>query len=341
MDGRVNPILLTMLQGVYDNGSPLSKLKGTLHIAQKIWKFIVGHWKSLIRIGFEIEIPHVKPGTRKILPIDCFFLPQQLNQRRNELITFPSPNDLNINMMPFKMCREFENCFLPENLRQYWELFIQPLFSPYREASARLEEGKVCYITIHESLVGPGKSQRRPGLQIELGAINRMTEQKSSQGVAHTNDEEVMGNGIADTEFYRHPYASATWMIDIVKGGIYMATNVSESCAVWNSQIRYDKINKAKEIIGSHGNIDIIKPYIGKQTIMDPNKIYWITDRTPHESLQLKKETYQQYFKLVTHWVSHWFEDYYTKNPLGLMPDSFTRIVRGSKLEDNDQMKFD
>ena len=83
-----------------------------------------------------------------------------------------------------------------------------------------------------------------------------------------------------------------------------------------------------------------MSPWPGKKRIMKPNCMYWITDRTPHESLPLKEETYRQYFRLVTHQVSLWFEDHSTKNPLGLVPDpKITKIVKGSKFECPTQLK--
>ena len=73
---------------------------------------------------------------------------------------------------------------------------------------------------------------------------------------------------------------------------------------------------------------------------MDPNTMYWITDRTPHESLPLNNNTYRQYFRLVTHQVSLWFEDHSTKNPLGAVPDPIiTKIVKGSKFGDHSLLK--
>ncbi|CAK4744617.1 unnamed protein product, partial [Aphanomyces euteiches] len=55
----------------------------------------------------------------------------------------------------------------------------------------------------------------------------------------------------------------------------------------------------------------------------------WITDRTPHESLPLKKTQYRQFFRLVTSQVSHWYADHSTPNPLGILPT--TKIIYGNK----------
>ena len=45
---RLNPILCVIFEGVYDNNSPLSALRGTPHITRMIWKLITSYWQSLI-----------------------------------------------------------------------------------------------------------------------------------------------------------------------------------------------------------------------------------------------------------------------------------------------------
>ena len=60
--------------------------------------------------------------------------------------------------------------------------------------------------------------------------------------------------------------------------------------------------------------------------------MYWITDKTPHESLPLKEKTMRQFFRIVTADVSFWFRDHSTPNPLGVLPDpEVTQIVSGDK----------
>ena len=76
--------------------------------------------------------------------------------------------------------------------------------------------------------------------------------------------------------------------------------------------------------------------------MMKSNTIYWITDRTPHEALPLAHQTYRQYFSLVTHEVSLWFEDSSTKNPLGVEPDPcITKVVKRLENGDCDVSKVD
>ena len=63
--------------------------------------------------------------------------------------------------------------------------------------------------------------------------------------------------------------------------------------------------------------------------------MYWITDRTPHESLPMRNEQYRQFFRIVTSEVSFWYKYHSTPNPLGVVPDpAITKIVAGNKFSD-------
>merc|ERR1712038_619151 len=321
-----------------------------------IWRFIVEYWKSFIKRGSNLPTPtDMEPGTRKTVPQDKFVI-------EASDITFPDPKSqsscININMMPFVMNPNFEDCYLPEILREHWKQLVEPLFTSYH-AHADLQEGKICFLTIHESLVKCDQSQRRPGLHTDNpGKLNFMDEKvttssnnqrtgmpeeerSTSYNDNHTNAETSKGGGSSHANFYEHHWGmEVNLRRNEVEGGIYMASNVPRSCAVWNSQVQSDESKKGNEIIGKHGDIEFLRPYIGNRRMMKPNCIYWITDRTPHESLPVKEETYRQYFRLVTHQVSLWFEDHSTKNPFGLLPDpKITKIVRGSKFGDPGQLK--
>lgn len=84
------------------------------------------------------------------------------------------------------------------------------------------------------------------------------------------------------------------------------------------------------------GDVEHLREFLPESETMKPNKMYWITDRTPHEALPLKAGCYRQYFRLVTSQVSVWFEEHSTKNPLGVVPDpTVTEIVKGSKFSKN------
>jgi len=209
-------------------------------------------------------------------------------------------------------------------------------------ASAELEKEKICFLTIQESHVLNNQSQRRPGLHTENpGTVMIEKESITPQERVSFKEKGHEGKGSTTVRFYEHHWGmGVNRRMHKVQGGIYMASNVKNSCRVWNSQVRCDENNQDMEIIRRNGDIEYLRPYLGPSTIMKPNNIYWITDRTPHESLPLPKDTYRQYFRLVTHQVSLWFEDHSTKNPLGILPDpNITKIVKGSKFGEPCQLR--
>merc|ERR1711972_139009 len=76
-----------------------------------------------------------------------------------EVIEFPPPQDININMMPFVIGSKES---VPQAYAHYW-----PLIQKCQDVMDPDEVGKIGYLTIHESLVEKGNSQRRPGLHVE------------------------------------------------------------------------------------------------------------------------------------------------------------------------------
>ena len=326
----LNPILRALLEGVYDDCSPLSSLRGTPHITRNIWMHLTEYWKSFIKLSqnksskvWPPTPPNMTPGSEEYVPMEKFVM--ELKE-----IVFPPSSNININMMPFILETHFEKCRLPENMRSYHKNLILPMLYGY--VGLDKEIGKVCYLTIHESYVESNQTQRRPGLHTDNPGKIFM---EKFDGFSSTNKrfKSLEGNGSPFVRFYEHHWGiGVNIRRDYAEGGIYMASNVENSCAVWNAKIECDSKNDDAEIIGKHGDIEHLRHCIGKEEIMKPNRIYWITDRTPHESLPMTKDSLRQYFRLVTHQVSLWFEDHSTKNPLGLSPDStFTKIVKGSK----------
>ena len=145
MTENLNPILKVILEGVYDDSCHLSLLRGTPHIVQLI---VCGDADDTINeIAQNIGRDQLHPGEIKNFPGNQFFL-------ETANANFPEPQDLDIHMMPFVLESSFEKCYLPENLRLYWENMIKPLFR-MQNGDCRSEEGKVCYLSIYE---GPSDS---------------------------------------------------------------------------------------------------------------------------------------------------------------------------------------
>ena len=88
------------------------------------------------------------------------------------------------------------------------------------------------------------------------------------------------------------------------------------------------------------GQVGKIHTLLVPETVLPPcnspwGQVYWITDKTPHESLPLKEKTMRQFFRIVTSEVSFWFRDPSTPNPLGVLPDPETsKLVTGDKFSE-------
>ena len=68
------------------------------------------------------------------------------------------------------------------------------------------------------------------------------------------------------------------------EGGIFMASNISNSCTVWNAEVEHSHIGKL-------GSLEHLRSLLGKGASVAAGELIWITDRTPHESLPLPAST--------------------------------------------------
>ena len=324
---KLNPITKAFLEGVYDNKCVLNKLHGLWNILQTIMKHVRNYWKENI-----VETRSIRNKERVVhgdiisylnlhKPVNSEQFPYvhgyDYGQRK---IEFPRRSDININMMPFVLHEEFKKCRLPSYLKDYWNCIISDCIFDDDEI------GKICYLTIHESEVSANETQRRPGIHTEKpgrlelrgGSVSGFESGQGSSPILRNRVFDDWGCGIAS-------YEQDSFEI---RGGIFMASNVPSSCRVWDCQIVDDNC------IGHLGDIEHLRSLLPESEVMEPNCLYWLTDRTPHESLPLRKKTYRQFFRLVTSQVSLWFEDHSTKNPLGVVPDpNSTKIVKGSKFK--------
>ena len=199
-------------------------------------------------------------------------------------VNFPFSKNININMMPFIIG---DKTSIPIDYRHYYPLIEKC----YRDEN---EMGKIGYLSITESLVKKGTSQRRPFIHTE----------KTSMG--------PWGGGWGKGKF------EDTNTI----GGIYMASNIDNSCRAWNIHI---------EDTGQLGNCEHFKHLLENEYILKKNELVWMTDSCPHESLPLYEDTYRQWFRFVTSNVSVWYKEHSTTNSLGILPNC--EIIRGSKFE--------
>ena len=79
-------------------------------------------------------------------------------------VTFPEPRGIEINMMPFIMG---DYSTIPEIYQHYRPLIDLCLQDTHDLDRCSQELGKIGYLTIHESLVMAGETQRRPGLHTD------------------------------------------------------------------------------------------------------------------------------------------------------------------------------
>lgn len=200
-------------------------------------------------------------------------------------VKFPIPANININMLPFIIGDEKS---IPVEYRHYYKSLIEscPVDSN--------ELGKVGYLTITESLVKKGTSQRRPGI--------------------HTDGTKIMGWGSG--------WGGGKFVDGKIAGGIYLASSVENSCRAWNVHI---------DDPGHLGDCEHLLDSFKNEQIMDKDELFWMTDRCPHESISLTKTTYRQFFRFVTSQVSVWFAKHSTPNYLGIMPNC--EIILDSKFE--------
>lgn len=210
-------------------------------------------------------------------------------------VTFPQPADININMMPFIMG---DNKTIPDDYKAYIPLIDACKVPSY-------EEGKTYYLTIHECTVEEGHYQRRPGLHTDRHATFNWGNGNKGAGIERAN---------FDGPFF-HGWGGL--------GGIYMASNVSGTCAVWDSYI---------EEPGLLGDCEEKREELGKPILLDANQLYWITDGTPHESLPMPTTGCRQFFRLVSSEVDLWYEQHSTPNPLGVAPQG--KIITENKFEE-------
>lgn len=186
-------------------------------------------------------------------------------------VSFPTATDLCVNMMPF-IFGDKES--LPKNLHSYLPLI----------EAANLMKGSTAYLTIHESYVEAGTSQRRPGI--------------------HTDGTKAS------------PWGGGGWGGLSREKGIYLASTDGR-CKVWDTQ--------AFNVDNHGGVLDTLDEGIE----LHGNKMYWITDRTPHEALPSVESGYRQFYRLVADEVGVWWDKHSTKNPLGVQPNC--KVITESK----------
>eukprot|EP00519_Triparma_laevis_P014803 CAMPEP_0182492648 /NCGR_PEP_ID=MMETSP1321-20130603/1733_1 /TAXON_ID=91990 /ORGANISM="Bolidomonas sp., Strain RCC1657" /LENGTH=467 /DNA_ID=CAMNT_0024695181 /DNA_START=21 /DNA_END=1424 /DNA_ORIENTATION=- len=231
-------------------------------------------------------------------------------------VAFPEPQDININMLPF---HAGDIHSLPKEYQHYWPL-IQSCNSRWRDREVRSQRNVppkdkpplIAYLTIHESQVAPSTSHRRCGL--------------------HTETPGVVINGSIkpSVDFSYHPWGMGSIAFGAPKNGIYMASNVAASTLLYDCEVKEDCMDRVEG-----GDCSFLRHYMGDGIQCEANQIYWITDRTPHESVILKEGGYRQFFRVVEGEIGVWWEDHSTENEKVKVPPT-VKILTGSKFGGGD-----
>mmetsp|Transcript_88010 Transcript_88010/g.249340 ORF Transcript_88010/g.249340 Transcript_88010/m.249340 type:complete len:360 (-) Transcript_88010:124-1203(-) len=258
----IDPILRCLLLGTADPHSPLRLLRGHGPCIQQIWCHLEGQWRE-----------HIVSDTHAFVKVAH--------------VQFPDPTGISINMMPFVMG---DKASVPFEYHSYW-----PLIEACRIPGD--QKGQVGYLTVDESFVEAGQSQRRRGLHVERSTVQTTP----TRGGIRKRRVHHWGRG-----FYGE---------DKLKDGIYMASSLPETCRLWHARVKDPEAS-----VGHLGDIEHLRRTLGGGTFATAGDLVWLTDCTPHESVPLRREGWRQFFRLVTSPVEVWYEQHSTRNRLGVEP---------------------
>ncbi len=206
-------------------------------------------------------------------------------------VSFPKPQGININMMPFVFG---DKSSLPKEYHGYLPLIEKANFA----------KGSVAYLTIHESVVEKGSTQRRPGLHTD-GTNGELAESSSDGGWGGGS----WGGGSSNVDSGGW---GGGWGGIKESKGIYIASS-DGTCNIYDAYVSNKNVDK-------HGGTLKESVQNTKCVSAKPSTMYWITDRTPHESIPVKETTNRQFFRLVSEDIHAWYKKHSTPNPLGIEP---------------------
>ena len=209
-------------------------------------------------------------------------------------VVFPAYSGVNVNMMPFIM-GDIDS--IPPEYQQYAEMISA--------CSVREDEiGRIGYLSISESEVASGATQRRPGLHTEGTDAG---DGLSCHGGDSSSDHGRGGYSGEPTKKKKEKKKAKRF------GGVYMASNVDDSCVVYDMSVR---------VPGRHGDCEHLKedPLVkaSKKTLMKSGELFWVTDRCLHEALPVQQNVRRQWFRLVAGNLGMWYSKHNTPNRLGI-----------------------
>ena len=203
--------------------------------------------------------------------------------RHEGQVEFPEYTGVNVNMMPIIMG---DDGSVPNNLKQYLPMIHRCNF----------RSGTTVYLSVSESFVRQGETQRRPGI--------------------HTDGTATLGwGGGGWGGGYRPPpppkkdEEKPSPPVSVPTKGIYLASTDGR-CRIW------DCVTLDVDNLGAAAEPDALS------LEAEPGAMYWITDRTPHESLPALQDGHRQWFRLVADEIGAWYSRHSTPNPFGIAPNA-------------------
>jgi hypothetical protein len=346
----------TFLIGLYDPSSSLRVLRGQQDVLRIIWIFVCEEWwhehihrfiPKLYRyrgmnmrsvtgvplrphqVRAEDYIPDLTTVRTRLIqewkePTDADFVfsgcPMAVIARD---IVFPGSSSLNknefahqqdnklcINMMPFDLSKPNET--LPAWCHGYIpmiEVCASYMKNLLYVGTHFPVPSQTAFLTIDERVVHKGETHRRKGLHVEAPIW-------------------TSSSGVAPASLY---WGGGPIRASRIQGGIFCASNVSNTTALWNCQVH----DPDAHVIRRHGSLEHCRRLLGKPSkILQAGEMIWMTDRTPHESLPMPYTGERQFFRLVVGKVSAWFTEHNTPNPLGYQPnthDPSIQIIQTNK----------
>ncbi|KAJ3004207.1 UNVERIFIED_CONTAM: hypothetical protein HDU68_005239 [Siphonaria sp. JEL0065] len=332
-----NKLLPLLIHGVRDSHSPLHIFLRDTDAFRLVLKAIcIQNFQDWIDPGVRDHSTGYPSLSNRPIPKGMVVFPEHINFPPPLLDEHGTPRAFQVNMMPFEMINPdpgLNSYFLYWDHEYNAETVANALpkdckrYSPLIAACLRrckTEWGKTGYLTIHESYVEEGECQRRPGLHIESpgGAVIGGPPIK-----AHAYHRwYCWGGGKAGNR--KEGTLDYKGQVN-VEGGIFIASNLDDTCKVWDCMIK-DHGNVTYPL----GNIEHMRDALDvteTEVKLKANQLAWITDRTPHESLAQPKAGFRQFFRLVTSELSLWYSEHNTPNEVGTLPAC--DVVMGNKFQ--------
>lgn len=309
--GATRAVRQVILDGTIDEACPLSILRAN----PLVWSDVFGRLDRDALYRRSVRVSD-----------DAF----RLGLWYGDLFPPPSEEDINVNMMPFKLFDPEGT--LPASLHP-WTHLVRSCMACYTSSDDYRD--RVGYLTVHESDVAAGTTQRRPGLHVErplgpgpvgpVGGSGHVSRTCCTQwaigkhqlepyfpdlpcwGLGHWDTSRgVPVNGIFfASAFHEHDADTGTW------------TDESAGTVLWPATIE-----SPESVSDEHGGIEHMREYLpnDRTHVIGNGELVWLTDRTPHEPLPAAVSGRRQFFRLVAGPISVWYSRHNTPNPLGVAP---------------------